>query len=148
MRNYVDLCAKTNKQIVLHDMIEVRFYNRPYGWPDMEVALLVARLLVLGEISLVMDGGVVPLDKCYDALTTPAKRRKIVVTQRQTHNPEEIKKARMLGQGSVPEMGPDGEDALFAFLKGKLQGWQTALIGYKPLADTGDYPGMDEITTG
>ena len=69
---------KTSKQIVLYDLIENRFANRPYGWPDLEVALLLARLLVLGEISLVMDGGVIPLDKCYDALTTPAKWRKIV----------------------------------------------------------------------
>ena len=148
LRNYIDLCTKTSKQIVLHDMIEVRFSNRPYGWPDMEVALLLARLLVLGEISLVMDGGVIPLDKCYDALTTPAKWRKIVVTQRQTHKPEEIKKARMLGQDVFSEMGPDGEDALFTFLKGKLQGWQTALLGYKPLAETGDYPGLEEIKSG
>ncbi len=96
---------RPSKQIVLHDLIEVRFYNRPYGWPDMEVALLLARLLVLGEISLVMDGGVIPLDKCYDALTTPAKWRKIVVTQRRTHKPEEVKKARSARAGCVL---PDG----------------------------------------
>ena len=148
LRNYIDLCTKTSKQIVLHDLIEVRFYNRPYGWPDMEVALLLARLLVLGEISLMMDGGVIPLEKCYEALTTPAKWRKIVVTQRRTHKPEEVKKARLLGQAVFSEMGPEGEDALFTFLRGKLHGWQTALLGYKPLAETGDYPGLEEIGSG
>ncbi len=45
-------------------------------------------------------------------------------------------------------MGPEGEDALFTFLKGKLKGWQTALLGYKPLAETGDYPGLEEIKSG
>jgi hypothetical protein len=148
LRNYVGLCTKTGKQIVLHDLIEVRFANRPYGWPDMEVALLLARLLVLGEISLVMDGGVIPLDKCYDALTTPAKWRKIVVSQRRTQKPEDVKKARLLGQDVFSKMGPEGEDALFAFLKGKLHHWQTALVGYKPLAETGDYPGLGEIKSG
>jgi hypothetical protein len=148
LRNYIDLCTKTSKQIVLHDLIEVRFYNRPYGWPDMEVALLLVRLLMVGEISLVMDGGVIPIDKCYDALTTPAKWRKIVVTQRRTHKPEEVKKARLLGQDVFSQMGPEGEDALFTFLKGKLQGWQTALLGYKPLAETGDYPGLEETKSG
>jgi hypothetical protein len=148
LRNYIDLCTKTSKPIVLHDLIEVRFSNRPYGWPDMEVAILLARLLVLGEISLVMDGGVIPLDKCYDALTTPAKWRKIVVTLRRTTKPEEIKKARLLGQDVFSHMGPEGEDALFTFLKGKLQDWQIALLGYKPLAETGDYPGLDEIKDG
>ena len=45
-------------------------------------------------------------------------------------------------------MGPDGEDALFAFLQQKLQDWQSALNGYKPLADTGTYPGKEEIADG
>ena len=45
-------------------------------------------------------------------------------------------------------MGPDGEDALFAFLQNKLKGWQTSLTGYKPLADTGNYPGKDDIADG
>jgi hypothetical protein len=148
LRNYIDLCTKTSKQIVLHDLIEVRFYNRPYGWPDMEVALLLARLSVLGEISMVIDGGVIPHDKCYDALTTPAKWRKIVVTQRRTPKPEELKKARLLGQDVFSQMGPEGEDALFTFLKGKLQVWQTALLSFKPLAETGDYPGLEEVKSG
>lgn len=148
LRNYIDLCTKTSKQVVLHDLIENRFTNRPYGWPDMETALLLARLLVLGEISLVADANVIPLEKCYDALTTPAKWRKIVITQRRTQKPEEVKKARLLGQDVFSQMGPEGEDALFTFLKGKLQGWQTALQGYKPLAETGDYPGLEEIKDG
>ena len=42
-------------------------------------------------------------------------------------------------------MGPDNEDALCAFLKEKLRSWETALNSFKPLADTGDYPGNEEI---
>lgn len=45
-------------------------------------------------------------------------------------------------------MGPDGEDALFSFLQDKLKNWQSSLNSYKPLADTGDYPGKDEIAAG
>ena len=46
------------------------------------------------------------------------------------------------------EMGPDGEDGLTTFLQTKLKGWQSSLNGYKQLADTGNYPGEDEITQG
>jgi DNA repair ATPase RecN len=46
------------------------------------------------------------------------------------------------------EMGPDGEDAVFAFLQNKLKDWHTSLSSYKPLADTGNYPGKDEIADG
>jgi len=43
------------------------------------------------------------------------------------------------------EMGPDNEDDLCAFLKEKLRSWETSLNSFKPLADTGDYPGREEI---
>ncbi len=148
MRNHVDLCARANRHIVLHELIEKRYALRPYGWPDNEVLLLLARLLVLGDINLMMDGALLPLDKVYEAITTPAKRRKIIVVKRQTANPEAIKNARNLGKELFAEMGPDSEDGLFSFLQGKLKYWQTSLTSYKTLADTGNYPGREEIADG
>lgn len=148
LRSYVTLSTNANRQIVLHDLLEKRYGLRPYGWPDDETLLLVARLLVLGEISLMMDGALAPLEKAYDALTTPAKRRKVVILKRQTTDPKALQNARSLGRELFHDMGPDGEDALFAFLQQKLQDWQSALNGFKPLADTGDYPGKDEIADG
>jgi hypothetical protein len=59
--------------------------------------------------------------------------------------------ARLMSPKSMAlfaEMGPDGEDGLTAFLQTKLNGWQVALHGYKQLADTGNYPGRDELTQG
>ncbi|HEU5115840.1 MAG TPA: BREX system P-loop protein BrxC, partial [Isosphaeraceae bacterium] len=148
VRNHVGLMASQSRQIVLYDLIEKRYSIRPYGWPDNEVLLLIARLLVLGEISLMMDGSLVPLDGAYKALTTPANRRKITILKRQTTDPKAIQAARNLGKDLFHEMGPDGEDPLFGFLQNKLTGWQTALSGYKPLADTGNYPGKEEIDEG
>jgi hypothetical protein len=148
VRKYVELCSKTSRQVVLHDMIENHYANRPYGWPQLETALVVADLMVLGDISLVMDGATIPLDRAYEPLTTPAKWRKIIVIQRKTTDPKALQDARNLGKQVFSEMGPDGEDALFAYLQGKLTGWQTSLTGYKALADTGNYPGSQEINDG
>ncbi|MEI8373347.1 MAG: BREX system P-loop protein BrxC [Planctomycetota bacterium] len=145
LRNYVELCHKTSKQIVLHDMIENRYANRPYGWPSMEVVMLVARQIVLGEISLVMEGSVLPLDKVYDALTTPNRWRKITILKRHTPDPAMIQKARQIGKDVFSEIVPDGEDPCVTFLKAKLRSWETSLASYKPLADTGNYPGQQEI---
>ena len=145
IRIYVGLVASANKQLVLHDMLEKRYSLRPYGWPDEVVLILLARMLVLGEISLMMDGGLVSLDKAYEAITTPAKRRKITIIKRQTSDPKAIQQARGVGKEVFHEMGPDGEDPLFMFLNEKLKSWQTALSGWRPLADTGNYPGKAEI---
>lgn len=92
-----------------------------------EVLVLIARLLVLGEISLMMDGTLVSLDKAYDALMTPTKRRKVVILTRQTTDPKALQNARGLGKDVFHEMGPDGEDALFSFLRNKLKDWQSSL---------------------
>ena len=148
VRNYVGLMSSNNKQIVLQDMIDKRYSLRPYGWPEDEVVMLIARLMVLGEISLMTEGSLVPLTKAYDAIMIPAKRRKVVILKRQTTDPKAIQDARTLGKELFHEMGPDGEDALFAFLQNKLKSWQSSLISYKPLAETGDYPGRDQIADG
>jgi len=147
LRNYVGL-AFGKKQIVLSDMLENRFSKRPYGWPPEQVLILLARLIVLGEISLMMDAAVIPIDKVYEAVSTSSKWKKTTVIQRQTSDPTAIQDARALGKDVFSEMGPDGEDALFGFLTGKLRCWQTSLTGYKPLAGTGNYPGGQEITDG
>jgi hypothetical protein len=148
LRSYLQLCSMKSQQVVLHDMLEKRYALRPYGWPDEEVLLLLARLFVLSEINLMMDSTLLPIDKVYEAITTPAKRRKIVIRKRETSDPKAIQNARNLGKDLFAEMGPDGEDGLTSFLQARLKGWQTALHGYKQLADTGNYPGGDEITQG
>ena len=147
LRSYLQLCASKSQQVVLHDLLEKRSL-RPYGWPEDEVLLLLARLIVLGEISLMMDSTLLPIDKVYEAIATPAKRRKIVIRKRETSDPRAIHNARSLGKDLFAEMGPEGEDGLTNFLQSKLKAWQSALHGYKQLADTGNYPGGDEITQG
>lgn len=148
LRSYVELCAAANKQIVLHDMLEGRYARRPYGWPAEQTLILLARLIVLGEVSIMMDAAVVPTDKVYAAISTSAKWRKIQVIKRHTTDPKAIQAARALGKEVFARMGPDGEDALFDFLTGRLRDWQTSLSGYKSLAETEHYPGREEITEG
>jgi hypothetical protein len=145
LRNYIELCDLKHHAIVLHDMIEKRYALRPYGWPDMEVLLLIARLLVLGEISLKLEGDTILLEQVYDAVKTPANWRKITIHKRKTADPQALQNARQLGQEVFSTMGPDNEDSLHAFLKEKLRAWEAALHTFKPLADTGDYPGKEEI---
>jgi hypothetical protein len=148
LRSYLQLCSMKSQPVVLHDLLEKRYSIRPYGWPDEEVLLLIARLIVLSEINLMMDSTLLPIDKVYEAITTPSKRRKIVLRKRETSDPKAIQNARSLGKDLFAEMGPDGEDGLCTYLQTKLKGWQAALNGYKPLADTGNYPGQEEINDG
>ena len=148
IRDYIDLATRAHHQIVLHEMVENKFGRRPYGWPEWEVILLVSRLVVLNEITLAMDGANLPVERVYDAVITPRKWRNITVLKRRAVDSDTLQEARRLGLNVFSTTGPDGEDALFAFLREKLGAWQTNLTGYKTLADTGDYPGGEEITDG
>ena len=145
LRGYIELCTKSSRQIVLFDMITGRYASRPYGWPEFEVILLLARLIMAGEVQCVSGGAAIPKDKLYDALTTRSKSRSITVVQRVTAKPEDVKKARELGRDVFSEMGPEGEDALFEFLKNRLEGWCGMLSRYRDLAETGSYPGAGDI---
>ena len=122
--------------------------NRPYGWPELEVALLLARLYMKGEVQLVSGGARIPQDKLYEALKTRNRWRRITAVQRATANPEDVKRARELGHEVFAEMGPSGEDAIYEFLKGRLESWRDKLNRYRTLADTGAYPGGKDIENG
>jgi hypothetical protein len=145
LRTYISLCSRSGRQVVVYDLIEKRYAVRPYGWPAEEVLLMLARLLVLGDISLMMDGALLPVERAYAELTTPGKQRKLIVIQRQTADPKALQQARTLGQQVFSTMGPDGEDALYTFLRTRLEACRSRLSTYKTLADTGQYPGQAAI---
>ena len=145
LREYIRLCAMTSKQIVLYELIEKRYSNRPYGWPDLEVVLLVARLAVLKEINLLVEGAPLPLERAYEHLTATNKQRKVVITQRETAAADLLKKAQALGKSLFTQQGPNGEDPLYEFLSEKLSAWKEDLASFEPLAATGKYPGLSEI---
>lgn len=145
LREYVRLCATASKQIVLHDLIEKRYGGRPYGWPELEVVLLVARLAVMKEINLIVDAAPLPLEQAYDHLTTTLKQRKVVITQRESAGTDLIRRAQAIGKLLLAQGGPSSEGGLFAFLKERLAGWHAQLGEYRLLARTGRYPGSAEI---
>ncbi len=112
LREYVHLCAMTSKQIVLHELITNRYGGRPYGWPELEVVLLVARLAVLKEINLVANAAPLQLDQAYDHLTATNKQRKVIISQRKSAGTDLIKQAQKLGQQLFAQAAPSGEEAL------------------------------------
>ena len=145
LRDFIELASKANRPIVLFELIE-KYAVRPYGWSDDETLILVARLLVLGEIHLHMNASVLPVDKAYENLISSLKQRKITVVRRSKVDPQKLQDARNLGRTLFSQMGPDSEDGLHDFLRSHFQAMRTSLVTYKALADTRNYPGADEIT--
>jgi hypothetical protein len=145
LAQHIELAASANRQILLEDLVQERFGRRPYGWPEWEVVLLVARLVRRGDISLVMDGGVLALEKVFDAMTSPSKWRRVTVVRRKTVDSGKLQAARNLAKDVFGSIAPDGEDVLDAHLREQLGRWRGDLVQYKTLADTGNYPGGQPI---
>lgn len=146
-RDFITLSDRANHPVVLFEIIE-KYGKRPYGWSDEEVQILLARLLVLGEIQLVTNGAPIAIDKVFENITAPRKQRSITVVKRKMVDKPTLQKCRNLGKDVFSEMGPDSEDGLFEFLKGKCDEWRSSLSNFKALADTGTYPGQTEISDG
>jgi len=145
VREYLNLMGMKSAQVVLHDLVETKFTRRPYGWPEEEILLIVVRLLALGEVHLVMDGAPLANEKVFEAITNAQKRRKITLVQRKAVDPKAIQAARQLGKDVFAQMGPDGEDPIVVFLRGKLEGWQEDLKRYQGLCEASTYPGRDKV---
>ena len=148
LRDYVDLCARSSKQIVLSDLVDKRYGGVPYGWPELEVVLLVAQLAVLREIDLLVNAAPLALDQAYDHLTSPSKQRRVVLVKRETAGGDLIKKAQALGRELFAETGPGTEGGLFEVLSSHLTSWHSDLSSYAPLVKTGNYPGASEVESG
>jgi hypothetical protein len=148
VRNYVELCDKASRPIVLFDLLNGRFASRPYGWPPMETLLLLARLHAVGEVKFALNHTQIADERVYEQVTTQSQWRKITVLRRRTADPQAVQKARQLGKDVFSEMGPDGEDPIVSFLRDRCSSWKAVLAQYKSLADTGKYPGATEIDDG
>jgi hypothetical protein len=143
--NYVALMGSKNHKVVLYDLVSDRFGQRPYGWHDWETVLLVVRLVMMGELSLTGSGGTLSPDKIYAAIDGPNKWRNITVVKRQTVDKGQLQTARNVAKDVFEKIAPDGEDALTAHIRGELDLWNSGLGEWRPLADTGDYPGASDI---
>ena len=143
--HYVSLMAAKSHKVVLYDLAEDRFGRRPYGWHDWETVLLVARLVMMGELSLVSDGGTLTPDAIYSAIDGPNKWRRVTVVKRQTVDRDSLQKARAIAKDVFQTIAPDGEDALTSHIRSALGSWQNNLNSWKPLAETGNYPGSASI---
>ena len=144
VREYISLCAMQSKQMVMYEMIE-RYGLRPFGWNEWETALLLVKLFCLGEIQFVLNGSIVERSRAYEVISRTSTWRKITIRQRKIVDSSNIEEARKLGQQIFGEMGPDKEIQLFEFLMTKCEDLSIKLSQYKTLAETGKYPGLDDI---
>ena len=143
VRTLIDLKTAQNQSIVLSDLVR-HFSGRPYGWGDLQVVVLIAKLFMAGNIILDQDGKLTPKEAISPLTKTP-QWKYLKIFKRAKLPEAEIKKAQALGKELFGSIAPGGQDPLAKFIRKGLAQWADALQKYKPLADTGNYPGQKEI---
>jgi hypothetical protein len=147
VREFIDLQVARNHPVLLNELVD-RFGSKPYGWPEFEIVLLVARLLMAGEINLLSDGSSLEPRDAVDPMTKVNKWKTIKILKRKVPSKDQIEKARKLCQTLFGKNGPEALDDLERTIRNELGGWQESLKQYQPLAQTGKFPGDSEIADG
>ncbi|HWP91797.1 MAG TPA: BREX system P-loop protein BrxC [Thermodesulfobacteriota bacterium] len=142
---YIDLKLGSNQPVLLDQLVN-HFSKRDYGWPEWETVLIAAKLFMAGSIQFVTTEGenLSPKD-ALSPLTKTHQWKTVRIFKRKKRGEEEIKKARDLGKELFGTIGPDGQDQLAQFLKEQLASWRRDLERFQPIANTGKYPGRNEI---
>ncbi|SLM30311.1 conserved hypothetical protein [Desulfamplus magnetovallimortis] len=141
---YIQLKTATNKAIVLDELVK-HFSRRPYGWPEFQVVVLISKLFMAGTINLLLDKNKIRSKDAIPLLTKTPQWKHVQILEKPIVSSAEIKKAQSIGKELFGNLAPDGQDKISDYIKTGLKEWRLPLTTYKTLADTGNYPGKNEI---
>lgn len=141
---YISMLHAKNRPIILSDIVR-QFASIPYGWPEWEVVLLVAKLFMGSKIHMVFNSAKLKPDQAIDPLTKTSQWKNVRISERSYSKPAEIKKARDIGKEVFGIIGPESQEKLHLFIIEELNKWYKQLLKPQSLADTGGYPGKGEI---
>lgn len=144
VEQYVSLRTSANDRVLVSDIVE-RFTARPFGWPDMEILIILARLAAMGKVSFHTDGPSLALPAAFEYLSKTHRRKEISVQRKRQTDEAILKQARTLSQELFNALGPATEKELFAFFREHLQQWRNNLKSYRSKTEVGRFPGQKAI---
>ncbi|MXY08911.1 MAG: BREX system P-loop protein BrxC [Rhodothermaceae bacterium] len=140
------LSATQNRRVSLSDLV-AQYSARPYGWPEGETILLLARLAVHGELQFLEGGAQIQKRSLADALKSRRRWKNVLIRPQERVKEALLKKAQQVGQSLFQELGPAESLELYAFLRRHLLSWQQDLVRFKEIQQVGRYPGKQTIVT-
>ena len=140
VEQFISLRSHGNERLLVSDIIE-RFSKRPYGWPDGEILLILARLAAGARLTFHAGGPGLPLADCYEYLENSRRRREVSVQKKRQTDEAILNKARNLSKDLFSALGPHGEKELYNFYLQHLERWLSDLKSYQSKTDVGHFPG-------
>ncbi|MBC8442518.1 MAG: BREX system P-loop protein BrxC, partial [Deltaproteobacteria bacterium] len=144
IRTFIELKYASNNAIVLDELVK-HFAKRPYGWPEFQIVILVARLFMGGKISLIEDKNKIRPKDAIALLSKTHQWKNVQILIKANLSNRELQTAQTLGKEIFGSLAPDGQEKISHYIREGLKKWTVPLDKYKTLADTGNYPGKKEI---
>ena len=143
IEQYIKLRASGDR-VLVQDIVDA-FSKRPFGWPDPEILLILARLAAVGRISFQRGGGTLAAKDAFEPLQNSRTRREISVIKKRRVEDSKLQAARSLTKDLFSTLGPDTEKELFEFYIQHFGEWLSNLKSYKSKLDVGHFPGREAI---
>ena len=151
VKAFIDRRDYLNQRVTMKDILD-QFRRSPYGWNDLDIAAIVARLFIRQEIRLQYGGDdLTPSDPAIpDYLTKRNEVERLVIRKRIGVAPELIHSVRSIGQQVFHQASFSlDEDELMNQLKAQIASQLSQAERLRERYQDGrssKYPGQDVVT--
>ncbi len=146
--NWISMSIETHKPVYLRDILTT-FGRRPFGWPEDEVKLLVARLARSGKYNFTLQGSEIALKQAWDAFNNSRRYSDLRLHKVRRHDEAQLTKAaQLMAEIAGEPFNEREEQSLVSHIRELFGRWKSELTVFKTRAESGQNPGRKEIEEG
>lgn len=148
LKAYVARQSQLGAGTLLSDLVE-RYNKIPYGWPEKETILIVARLAKMGEISLLAQGETLDKMGAVPYLTKSTQWKFVKIRSREKVSTELLSHAYKISKdwfGTTPPA--TDEDGLTEYIQQNLIFKHESLVISHERVTSRGYPGKEALQAG
>ena len=141
---HVDALIADNGHIILKDVIS-KFFEKPYLWQEKRILQYIFDLFGDFKIRFLFNGEKIQPDDLKNLLNNASLWNNIEIIKPEVVDKTNLIKVGHLGEKLFGSAGPEKQNDLCLFLRRNLRSWERDLNSFSQLANTGKYPGKNEI---
>ncbi|HBY1687637.1 TPA: BREX system P-loop protein BrxC [Klebsiella pneumoniae] len=148
VETWVSMNIEYNKPVYLRDVLN-HFARRPYGWPEEEVKLLVARLARKGKFSFSQQNNNIERKQVWELFNNSRRHSELRLHKIRRHDESQIRKAaQTMAEIAQQPFSEREEPALVEHIRQVFDDWKQELNVFRAKAEGGNNPGKNEIESG
>ena len=140
------MLTQSGKAPLLADIVD-RFEKKPYGWKDLDIVLIIARLVIRGDFELRSDAPLLPRE-AIPYLSKKPYWKNVRVAIKQKVSSEVLRTVQLICKEWFQKTAPNEENQLFSVIREDLQKMHDKLISDEASAIHKRYPGLKVISEG